>query len=713
MPFEEYLTGCRRAVTALAEAVDELDHATPSEEIIAAAVARGHFRPAEEAELLSWFARFLTIRSELWEVIGEVSAPVGGRVEGIFDIEEWRCFVLGYTAACLVVRLDRLLLETVARESLTQRKLNEGSALHRIPRKQYTEIFESFTDPAKARQMEKAMRLARGQRRLLNAMADDPIVGEFVVHLSEREKVLEPSRRRYLKLLINYLVHTFRRRGASARQQTVFAALETGGRLASELRDQWSPCRVDDDLRHQIDNLLQPGDVLICRHERALTNLFLPGFWPHAALYIGSEDDRRHLGVELDEDRARRWSGDRRVLEALKDGVLFRPLEQTLAVDAVAVIRPQLNRAQLAQGLARAAKHEGKLYNFDFDFFRSDRLVCTEVVYRAFDGLGPIEIPLQERSGRPTLSAEDLLDLALAGDGFEPVAVFGGPSCHDRLVEGGEARQAISKSNRASTEVEADRTRSSPVPTASAPDRKITRILLAAGLLVTVGNLTALGVLWATDTALFAKVMAVLGAAYVGGRMAGILTGLELGLGNLLTAMVILLLNTGFLLLALPIFRMATERVDPPRWLASFFRGADQRARSQNQRLQTYGILGLVIFIWLPLPFTGAFIGALVGLLMGFSGRTTVARRAPDHVGRRLHLDLGFRLHLSFYRNRRPSRRVGAHRGLPGVLGRDPVARPSCRRGRRRNTGMTGSHIALLRGVNVGGRNKLPMPDLR
>ena len=130
---------------------------------------------------------------------------------------------------------------------------------------------------------------------------------------------------------------------------------------------------------------------------------------------------------------------------------------------------------------------------------------------------------------------------------------------------------------------------------------------------------------WATDTALFAKVMAVLGAAYVGGRMAGILTGLELGLGNLLTAMVILLLNTGFLLLALPIFRMATERVDPPRWLASFFRGADQRARSQNQRLQTYGILGLVIFIWLPLPFTGAFIGALVGLLMGFS----VARLLP------------------------------------------------------------------------------------
>jgi len=442
-------------VSSLAAAVDEIDHTIPTE-MIADAVDRGLFRPQEEAALLAWFARFLTIRSELWEVIGDVSAPLDGRVEGILDTEHWRCFVLGYTSACLVVHLDRLLLETLAPASVTQRKLNEGSALHRIPRKQYTEIFESFTDPGKARQMEKAMRLARNQRRLLTAMSTDPIVGEFVTNLDKLEAVLKPSRRRYFKLLMNYLLHTFRRRGASARQQAVFATLETGGRLASELRDQWSPGRIDDDLRNQIDKLLQPGDVLICRHERALTNLFLPGFWPHAALYIGSENDRRRMDITIDDDRASRWCGDRRVLEALKDGVLFRPLEETIAVDAVAVIRPKLDQADLARGIARVATHEGKLYNFDFDFFRSDRLVCTEVIYRAFDGLGSIEIPLQERSGRPTLSAEDLLDLAFVGDGFEPVAAFGGPSCPDSLVVGDQARDAISPSNRQPLALNAD-----------------------------------------------------------------------------------------------------------------------------------------------------------------------------------------------------------------------------------------------------------------
>lgn len=137
------------------------------------------------------------------------------------------------------------------------------------------------------------------------------------------------------------------------------------------------------------------------------------------------------------------------------------------------------------------------------------------------------------------------------------------------------------------------------------------------GALVAAGNLTALGVLWAADTVLFTKVMAVLGAAYIGGRMAGILTGLELGLGNLITSMVIILFNTGFLLLALPIFRIATRSVNAPRWLERSFRGSERRARSQSQRLQNLGLFGLVLFIWLPFPFTGAFLGALIGLLMG------------------------------------------------------------------------------------------------
>ena len=445
---DEFVDGSRRAVEALALAVDELAVIVPDEALVEAAISRGHFRPDEESILLSWFSRFLTIRTGLWEVLGDVSRPTGRSVRRILDLAGWRCFVLGYTSACLIVRLDLLLLEEVARDSVTQRKLNEGSETHRIPRKQYTAVFESFTDPGKAFSMDQAMRFARRHRRRLDAMTGDPVVGRLVADLERREEALEPSRRRYLARLASFLGHALRRTGASARQQALFTALETGGRLASELRDQWTPDRIDEDFRCELEKLLRPGDVLVTRHDHAFTNLFLPGYWPHAALYIGAEDDRRRMQIKLDSEREVRWSGDRRVLEALKDGVLFRPLEQTLAVDAVAVIRPQLSGADLARAIERAVRHEGKLYDFDFDFFRSDRLVCTEVMYRAFAGIGSVRLTLTERSGRPTLSAEDLLDLAVESRGFDPIAVCGAPTCPETLIAGTGARDAILRSYR-------------------------------------------------------------------------------------------------------------------------------------------------------------------------------------------------------------------------------------------------------------------------
>ena len=45
-------------------------------------------------------------------------------------------------------------------------------------------------------------------------------------------------------------------------------------------------------IREQLLQYLKPGDVFVTRHKYALTNLFLPGFWPHSAVYIGSEQER-------------------------------------------------------------------------------------------------------------------------------------------------------------------------------------------------------------------------------------------------------------------------------------------------------------------------------------------------------------------------------------------------------------------------------------
>ena len=431
------------ALAALMPAVDRLAASKASPAFLPQAVSRGHFRPEEEAALFPWFARFLTARSALWEVVAEATEAVGGEVEKVETPEHWRCFLLGYGAACCIVRLDFFLVEELARDRLIRRKLNEGATEYRIPRKQFSAIFRSLASPKKALTIYRAMRWAQTHRSRLIGLQKDLSVGFVARELERLEGVLIPSKRAYLRRLLEYREHSLRRRGASGRDQAAFAVLETSGRAVAEVRNRWRASRITPELQSQLASLLEPGDVVITRREQAFSNLFLPGYWPHAALYIGSEAEREAFNISIDSDRARRWTGEVRFLEALKDGVRFRPLVETLSVDAVAVIRPRLETAEKAMAIAQAVAHEGKLYNFDFDFFRSDRLVCSEVIYRGFDGVGKIRLRLTERSGRLTLAAEDLLDLALEKQFFQVIAVCGTPACPNELLTGIEAATSL------------------------------------------------------------------------------------------------------------------------------------------------------------------------------------------------------------------------------------------------------------------------------
>lgn len=141
--------------------------------------------------------------------------------------------------------------------------------------------------------------------------------------------------------------------------------------------------------------------------------------------------------------------------------------------------------------------------------------------------------------------------------------------------------------------------------------------MIGVGVFLAVAELTVLGIIWFVDPALLKKILAVMAAAFFGGRMPGILTGLELGLGSALTSLVNIGFNTCWLLLLLPAFQRATVRAETSKLVRRFFSGAEQRAQEQTGRVGRLGIIGLILFVWLPLPGTGAFVGALIGLILG------------------------------------------------------------------------------------------------
>jgi len=202
----------------------------------------------------------------------------------------------------------------------------------------------------------------------------------------------------------------------------------------------------------ELRKVLQPGDILLERRNWFMSNAFLPGYWPHAALYLGDPESLKVLGVADDPRVKRNWraftepeaSGHRyAVIEAMSEGVVFTTFEHSVGeADAVAVLRPRLTDAQRREMLVRAISHYGKPYDFEFDFFSTDRLVCTEVVYRALDGM--ITLPLTPILGRRALPAVGFVKVYAETRGrddrpFDLVYFLDADESRGRAVVGSEA----------------------------------------------------------------------------------------------------------------------------------------------------------------------------------------------------------------------------------------------------------------------------------
>ena len=191
----------------------------------------------------------------------------------------------------------------------------------------------------------------------------------------------------------------------------------------------------------EMDPQLAPGDILMSRKNWYLSNVGLPGFWPHALIYLGDPDK---LAAAMDADpEVAAWIQEQtgsaltfmqylqqlaptpallyqlghdgeqyRVIEAISEGVVLNTMSHA-AGDYLVALRPRLSTLAKAQAIAYAFEQAGKPYDFDFDFATDHALVCTELVWRAYrpdEGKEGLTIPLIEVAGRRTLPANTLAE---------------------------------------------------------------------------------------------------------------------------------------------------------------------------------------------------------------------------------------------------------------------------------------------------------------
>ena len=143
---------------------------------------------------------------------------------------------------------------------------------------------------------------------------------------------------------------------------------------------------------HRISNALRVGDVLITRKRGEVTNLFIPGFYTHAAMYVGRND----------------------VVEAIGKGVVRTDLVSfCMGKDYVAVLRSKFSDEAVNKEAAKEAiKLIGSPYDYDFEP-ANVAFYCSELCYYAYDkALGEDKSPFELRQslGVDTVTPQDFFD---------------------------------------------------------------------------------------------------------------------------------------------------------------------------------------------------------------------------------------------------------------------------------------------------------------
>jgi len=168
-------------------------------------------------------------------------------------------------------------------------------------------------------------------------------------------------------------------------------------------------------------SVLQPFDIVLMKSPHHLTDQFIPGYFGHVGIWLGSE-----LAARLKEKVAAKDSiKGKAMVEVLRSGVKISTLKDFSDGEIFLVIRLRNLSNELKKTIiSNVQKQLGKDYDFNFDIESPEAITCTELVYLAYDF---VDWQIRYTWSRYTLSPDDLALTALKNP------LFGFPA----LIENG------------------------------------------------------------------------------------------------------------------------------------------------------------------------------------------------------------------------------------------------------------------------------------
>ena len=184
-----------------------------------------------------------------------------------------------------------------------------------------------------------------------------------------------------------------------------------------------------DEQTEQIKSLLEPGDIILTYTAGYMSNVFLPGTFKHGITYIGNAQQRTATGLTPEEIKAHTISDkqyscftnnmaiaehprgyEANVIEAVSEGVIINSLDYLLKthINRMLILRPKISEQEKIKQLATLFNYLGTPYDFNFNFSDDTHQCCTELIYRALNNKGAIDLAFGKIKGKWVLTADNI-----------------------------------------------------------------------------------------------------------------------------------------------------------------------------------------------------------------------------------------------------------------------------------------------------------------
>lgn len=399
------------ALRQITEGLQELEKRVEKSEIPITAEQRGYLTPEEDDRVRTALLAYRNYRHALYEILLRLEHYPGLKPPQL----RLRAFLVAYVAAVTLYAKSLKLNALANRSRLVRGKLNEPEPKFDLEAGFFDEVMDAYCSLRNYGSALRAMWFWTTRRRAIRHLArSEPAPWAWL----EQAVV---TQRKSLSTALNRVLRSKLREGWRSFWLTAFKPVDRasyrvrarmGGRFAGFWLQPGLHRPLDGATLTRLQSCLKPGDVLLTRSEGKLTASILPGFWAHAAIYLGTRLEMEALinkpSPPLEPDEGLGY-----VIEAVSPRVRIVSLRTCLDADHVLVLRPRLTSDRLRAALQEARCHLNKEYDFEFDFNLSNRLVCTGLVYRTYQGLDGIGFQLIKRLGNFTLTGDDVVAQSL------------------------------------------------------------------------------------------------------------------------------------------------------------------------------------------------------------------------------------------------------------------------------------------------------------